>query len=202
MPHSEIQGELNNLWLHLACWNLPDCQLCWESKMEPECGNIGSSWFVSCWTLLSLCSALILGLLSSFQSQHNSCLILKAWVGRGRISIWFMFSWCGILYCGGVERVSCTMWEGCVSYSGNMWLLWCMVWRLAIGGWWLCRTLCISLPYLGYPRYPRRAIGEWWLCTILFSKFTQMKTTQNNMFQTLQSNCLPKINNLHNHIMF
>ena len=26
-------------WLHLASWNLPDYQLCWESKMEPKCGN-------------------------------------------------------------------------------------------------------------------------------------------------------------------
>ena len=26
-------------WLHLASWNLPDSQLSWESKMEPECGN-------------------------------------------------------------------------------------------------------------------------------------------------------------------
>ena len=26
-------------WLHLASWNLPDFQLRWESKMEPECGN-------------------------------------------------------------------------------------------------------------------------------------------------------------------
>ena len=26
-------------WLHLASWNLPDFQLCWESKIEPECGN-------------------------------------------------------------------------------------------------------------------------------------------------------------------
>ena len=35
-------GSVENnatLWLHLASWNLPDSQLSWESKMEPECGK-------------------------------------------------------------------------------------------------------------------------------------------------------------------
>ena len=26
-------------WLHLASWNLPDYQLCFESKRDPECGK-------------------------------------------------------------------------------------------------------------------------------------------------------------------
>ena len=34
-----VSDYSTTLWLHLASWNLPDSQLSWESKMEPECGN-------------------------------------------------------------------------------------------------------------------------------------------------------------------
>ena len=57
-----IGGKNNTTsWLHLASWNLPDSQLSWESKMEPECGkNItaGVSYhaiylFIQCWSMIS-----------------------------------------------------------------------------------------------------------------------------------------------------
>ena len=39
----ELAGSVSDYsttsWLHLESWNLPDSQLSWESKMEPECGN-------------------------------------------------------------------------------------------------------------------------------------------------------------------
>ena len=51
MTHSEIQVEIdystgiphkkNNLWLHLTSWNLPDSQLCLESKTDPSVAEWG-----------------------------------------------------------------------------------------------------------------------------------------------------------------
>ena len=45
MPHSDIQVYIKNstevkyqcqCWVHVAGWNLPDSQLCLESKTEPN----------------------------------------------------------------------------------------------------------------------------------------------------------------------
>ena len=38
----------NNLWVHLASWNLPDCQLCLESKTEPSVAKGGTQHREKC----------------------------------------------------------------------------------------------------------------------------------------------------------
>ena len=36
-----LSGNITTSWLHIASWNLPDSQLCWESKMEPSVAIFG-----------------------------------------------------------------------------------------------------------------------------------------------------------------